>query len=157
MVGGGCLYLQSSKVVPGDARAKRLRSSSLSRVTWRSWNRMVSRLSPAGRLSLTAGGGDEAEPLPGGEPATVSMSPGARAAHCHRNTRDRKERKTLTSQYKHTRVYPFISSVRCIRGDSNWTWWLIWFSCVSFWGIEFYYRCRPATADIWLELQRLAT
>lgn len=67
----GGLYLQSSKVVPGDASARRLRSSSLSLVTWRSWNRIVSRLSPAGRLSLMAGGGEEASPFTG-EPATAS-------------------------------------------------------------------------------------
>lgn len=68
---GGDLYLQSSKVVPGDAKARRLRSSSLSLVTWRSWNRIVSRLSPAGRLSLMAGGGEDASPFTG-EPATAS-------------------------------------------------------------------------------------
>lgn len=67
---GGDLYLQSSKVVPGDASARRLRSSSLSLVTWRSWKRIVSRLSPAGRLSLMAGGGEEASPFTG-EPATA--------------------------------------------------------------------------------------
>lgn len=68
---GGDLYLQSSKVVPGDANARRLRSSSLSLVTWRSWNRIVSRLSLAGRLSLMAGGGEDASPFTG-EPATAS-------------------------------------------------------------------------------------
>lgn len=68
---GGDLYLQSSKVVPGDANARRLRSSSLSLVTWRSWNRIVSRLSLAGRLSLIAGGGEDASPFTG-EPAGVS-------------------------------------------------------------------------------------
>lgn len=68
---GGDLYLQSSKVVPGDANASRLRSSSLSLVTWRSWNRIASRLSPAGRLSLMAGGGEEASPFTG-EPETTT-------------------------------------------------------------------------------------
>lgn len=63
--------LQSSKVVPGDANARRFRSSSLSLVTWRSWNKMVSRLSPDGRLSLMAGGGEDASPLTG-DPATAS-------------------------------------------------------------------------------------
>lgn len=71
------LHLQSSKVVPGDANARRLRSSSLSLVTWRSWNRMVSRLSPDGRLSFMAGGGEDASPFTG-EPATVSTLPEAR-------------------------------------------------------------------------------
>lgn len=65
------MHLQSSKVVPGDASASRLRSSSLSLVTWRSWNKMVSRWSPDGRLSLMAGGGEDASPLTG-EPAPVS-------------------------------------------------------------------------------------
>lgn len=68
---GWDLHLQSSKVVPGDANARRLRSSSLSLVTWRSWNKMVSRLSPDGPLSLMAGGGEDASPLTG-EPATLN-------------------------------------------------------------------------------------
>lgn len=66
---GQDLHLQSSKVVPGDANARRLRSSSLSLVTWRSWNKMVSRLSPDGLLSLMAGGGEDASPFTG-EPWT---------------------------------------------------------------------------------------
>lgn len=70
------MHLQSSKVVPGDANARRLRSSSLSLVTWRSWNKIVSRLSPDGRLSLMAGGGEDASPLTG-DPATVSTLPEA--------------------------------------------------------------------------------
>lgn len=74
--------LQSSKVVPGDANARRFRSSSLSLVTWRSWNKMVSRLSPDGRLSLMAGGGEDASPLTG-EPATVSTLPEARTIDQH--------------------------------------------------------------------------
>lgn len=68
---GRDLHLQSSKVVPGDANARRLRSSSRSLVTWRSCNKMESKLSPECRLSLIAGGGEDASPLTG-EPATVS-------------------------------------------------------------------------------------
>lgn len=64
-------HLQSSKVVPGDAKARRFRSSSRSLVTWRSCNMMVSRLSTVCRLSLVAGGGEAASPLTG-EPALVS-------------------------------------------------------------------------------------
>lgn len=71
----GC-YLQSSKVVPGDARANRLRSSSRSLVTCLSWNRTVSRFSLAGRVSPSAGGGDEAL-----VPAIVSTSPEQTQAH----------------------------------------------------------------------------
>lgn len=68
---GQDLHLQSSKVVPGDANARRLRSSSRSLVTWRSCSKMVSRLSPECRLSLIAGGGEDASPLTG-EPGTVN-------------------------------------------------------------------------------------
>lgn len=86
---GTCPHLQSSKVVPGDANASRLRSSSLSRVTWRSWKRMVSRLSPVGRLSLMAGGGEDASPLTG-EPAAArsreSLTPEGRGRPSSRAT-----------------------------------------------------------------------
>lgn len=43
---------------------------------------MVSRLSPDGRLSLMAGGGEDASPLTG-EPATVSTLPEARTVEQH--------------------------------------------------------------------------
>lgn len=69
-------HLQSSKVVPGEARASRLRSSSRSLVTCLSWNRTASPFSLAGRLSLSAGGGEEAL-----EPATLSTSPTQRQFH----------------------------------------------------------------------------
>lgn len=55
-------YLQSSKVDPGDESASRLRSSSLSRVTWRSWNSIVSSFSLICLVSVT-GGGDDALPV----------------------------------------------------------------------------------------------
>lgn len=71
-------YLQSSKVVPGEERARRLRSSSLSRVTCLSWNRTVSIFSFTWWLSMWAGGGEEAWP---GVPAWVSMSLVACAVH----------------------------------------------------------------------------
>lgn len=69
-------HLQSSKVVPGEARASRLRSSSRSLVTCLSWNRMASPFSLVGRLSLSAGGGEEAL-----EPETLSTSPAQRHFH----------------------------------------------------------------------------
>lgn len=53
-------YLQSSKVDPGEDRARRFRNSSRSRVTWRSWNKMVSNFSFICLTSITAGGGDDA-------------------------------------------------------------------------------------------------
>lgn len=77
---GNSSHLQSSKVVPGEASARRFRSSSRSLVTWRSWKRMVSRLSPDGRLSLMAGGGEDASPLTG-EPAAWSTSSEAEAIY----------------------------------------------------------------------------
>lgn len=55
-------YLQSSKVDPGDESASRLRSSSLSRVTCRSWNNIVSSFSLICLVSDT-GGGDDALPV----------------------------------------------------------------------------------------------
>lgn len=67
------LHLQSSKVVPGDAKARRFRSSSRSLVTWRSCSMMVSRLSTGCRLSFVAGGGEAASPLTG-EPAGMSTN-----------------------------------------------------------------------------------
>lgn len=71
-------YLQSSKVVPGEDSAKRLRNSSRSRVTCRSWNRTVSIFSCTWWLSMWAGGGEEAWP---GVPVWVSMSLVAYAIH----------------------------------------------------------------------------
>lgn len=71
-------YLQSSKVVPGEESARRLRSSSLSRVTCLSWNRTVSIFSFTWWLSMWAGGGEEAWP---GVPVWVSMSLVACAIH----------------------------------------------------------------------------
>lgn len=64
-------YLQSSKVVPGEERARRFRRSSLSRVTCLSWNRTVSIFSFTWWLSMWAGGGEEAW---AGVPVRVSMS-----------------------------------------------------------------------------------
>lgn len=55
-------YLQSSKVEPGDESASCLRSSSLSRVTWRSWYKIVSSFSLICLVSIT-GGGDDALPV----------------------------------------------------------------------------------------------
>lgn len=71
-------YLQSSKVVPGEERARRLRSSSLSRVTCLSWNRTVSIFSFTWWLSMWVGGGEEAWQ---GVPEWVSMSLVACAVH----------------------------------------------------------------------------
>lgn len=56
------VYLQSSKVEPGDESASCLRSSSLSRVTWRSWYKIVSSFSLICLVSIT-GGGDDALPV----------------------------------------------------------------------------------------------
>lgn len=56
------VYLQSSKVDPGDESASCLRSSSLSRVTWRSWYKIVSSFSLICLVSIT-GGGDDALPV----------------------------------------------------------------------------------------------
>lgn len=56
------VYLQSSKVEPGDESASCLRSSSLSRVTCRSWYRIVSSFSLICLVSIT-GGGDDALPV----------------------------------------------------------------------------------------------
>lgn len=56
------VYLQSSKVDPGDESASCLRSSSLSRVTWRSWYKIVSSFSLICLVSVT-GGGDDALPV----------------------------------------------------------------------------------------------
>lgn len=71
-------YLQSSKVVPGEDSARRLRNSSRSRVTCRSCNRTVSIFSCTWWLSMWAGGGEEAWP---GVPVGVSMSLVACAIH----------------------------------------------------------------------------
>ncbi len=54
------VYLQSSKVVPGEERASRLRRSSRSRVTCLSWKITVSSFSLITCLSRWAGGGEDA-------------------------------------------------------------------------------------------------
>lgn len=61
------VYLQSSKVDPGDESASCLRSSSLSRVTCRSWYKMVSSFSLICLVSITGGGDDALPVVPDGE------------------------------------------------------------------------------------------